>query len=483
MGFPASDGTFVSLKHYPPLYSLFLSIFVLIKVDLIVVNQVSDGLLFGLFVFLMGYLFHTITSSKITAICLSIITASSLPLIKDFTGMMSEPLAIITGFPGFLLLLLFIIKKSKKYLYLSAILCGMSFAARYAFFAFPLTGLLLLFIYDEAPWKEKLKEISIFLLISIVPMLLWFVIGLAQGSSIGGRYFYIGAPLIKKFIDSINVMITIAKSWLPYKSDMIPGINAQIMRPVVLALFILLVIIGYVLAIRQRKVNQFSRLAAMITTSSIILFAAYFAVFEFSYLFVSYVDLYERLITPFLPSIFMVLLGSVLMISSSIQKKLVEIILAIFLALLFLGYNFSFLQVYQEVSRDNPNGYASPVWREDKIFPAITQLPLDSVLVSNAPDILLFYTNRNAVYLSKKTLADPFLKNINGELSFNDLMDEKCAFLVLLNPGEVRFFENKANPINEKDYSQLVKTYKKVYSSAGGIILESINCPNIQIVN
>jgi hypothetical protein len=55
-------------------------------------------------------------------------------------------------------------------------------------------------------------------------------------------------------------------------------------------------------------------------------------------------------------------------------------------------------------------------------------------------------------------------------------MEENCAFLVLLNPIEARFYENKKNPITENDYFQLVTKYKEVYSSVGGIILESFSC-------
>lgn len=475
------DGTFTYLVHYPPLYSLFLSLFVILKIDLILINQISDVLFFALFVFLNGYLFYRITNSKFAGICLSIISASSISLATDFTSMMSEPMAFVTGFPGFLLLLLFIKEKKPAYLYISAILCGLSFAARYAFFAFPLAGVIVLLIFSRDVWKKRLRNAAIFVGLSAGPMIIWSIAQYTAGTTIGARHLMAMDNLWTRVVETAKQSFNIIKYWLPFKSNMLLGVNADIVRPVLLVFLILLVGVAFVIGLKQRRSDDQGRQDFRVVAGSIILAISYLVVFYFSYLFLSQVGLDDRLISPLLPMIFILLLGSAVMIGRIIRKNYVSIILGSFLVICFFGYNYSNLRKYSIMSSTYPDGYASPVWKGQKIWEIVSHLPSEIPLISNAPDITLFYSNRNGYFLTHQLVVDPKADRFENGMDLTELLEQRCALLVLFNPVEANHYENRPDPISEDDFQIISQKYLLLYSDSIGRILQSSRCHVIPI--
>lgn len=475
------DGSFLLLTHFSPGYPLLLSLFALFKVNLILASQITDVLFYGLFVFFNGYLLFKITNSKVLALSLAVMSASSISLVKDFTSMMSEPLGLTTGVIGFLLVILYIKQNQPQYLYISGVLCAIAFAARYALLAFPLAGLITLAIFLKVHVKAKLATLAKYASISIGPMALWGVYQITASKEIGSRHMLSINDLPARFTAAMKNTFTVIKFWLPYRSNMIPGLSADYLRPVLLVGFIVLVLLGFVFATIRRTPDNPVRQTVLIASGALILAGCYLVVFYFSYFFVSAVGLDDRLLSPLIPAIFLYLIGSAFAIQKGIGRLWVGWIVGFILAVMYFGYNYLELRKYVIISSNYPSGYASPVWKDDNIFSKIQQLPEKVPTISNAPDISLFYTDRFGYYLSANEINNPDKVAYSGSLSFNQLKNDQCAILILFNPVDANAYEKRPNPINTKAYSELINTSDIFFSDNLGVILRSRNCPNITL--
>lgn len=460
------NGEFNRLDLHAPFFPIFLSVFALFKIDLILINQIFDGLLWALFVFVCGFLFYRLSKAGPIAIFIALIISCSLPLIKNFTGMMSEPLAFTSGIVGFLTLILFLKEKNIFNFYTSAIFCSISFATRYGFIFITLTAIILIFLFLEGKLKSKIILGGIFAAISTGPMALWSLSSYFYKSSVGGRQFIITESLLQRFLSSLKNIYEITKYWLPFKANMLPGINPEIIKIIFLLFILFLVSYSIIYSIKNKSSTKFDKYSFILIIGSLIMAITYFVVFEFSYLFLTGANLDERLISPLLPPFFFMLMGSILIIGKSINRKYILTILGLLITVIFFTYNFSLLEKYSRLFRSKPQGYADIIWRRDQIFFEVNKISEKTKLISNFPDILLFYSNRNAFYLSRKDFQDE---------RYNELIND-CSIIVLFNPAEASYYENREDPIREIEYSQIISLYRIVFTSQEGVILQSKNC-------
>ncbi|HCS40351.1 MAG TPA: hypothetical protein DIW44_12305 [Anaerolineaceae bacterium] len=473
LGILNPDGSFAPLLIFAPFYSFVLSLFAFLKADLITTVRTMDIAFFAILIAASGWLFYLITRSFWGSLCFAIMITTTPALGNIFTSIMSEPLAIVLGIPGFLLLVYALRQNSTRWLVISAVLAALALLTRYAFAAFPAAGVICVLLLSNQRPSKRIRDTLKYGVISFTPMLVWIALQLLSKNSIGARTYSTDFSITEKFSQFIAQVFAVLKYWLPYRSDMIPGVTADIFRPILLVLFAVIILLGLFFGFKKYNSPE-HKLNGLLSISSSFLIVIYLLV-----LFVTYmvstetISIDDRMLSPVIPIFYTLILSCALTMGQAIHPKISFQFVAVIVALFFVAYNFQPFKTYPIVIGNIPNGYTSPVWKENPILNGEITLPQDRPLITNAPDILLFYTNRSAYTLSIDSALN---LNIGGATSLEDMLHRQCAMLVLFDSGDTQRFEKLPGAVTSADIDALQSRLDTLYSSSHGIILADNNC-------
>ena len=467
-----SSGNFTRLTIFAPLYPLVLSLFIKFNVDPISASRVIDIVTFSGMVFFSGWLLFRLTQSVPTALGTSLLLTTSLPLFKNFTSLMSEPLAISLGMIGFLYSLLFVAQGKFRFLYLSAVLTGLAAFSRYAFLAVPVAGCLVILFFHSGAFGKRLKSFLLYGLISIGPMLLWLLLEWLQRGSVGSRGFSSKA-LLAKSIEAFRGIKEVAKYWLPYRSDTIPGLRADLMSPLILLGFCILVAVAVIFALRNfRQKDPRLRSPAIMLGGFLILFLTYLAAILVAYITTSSFPLNERILSPSLPSLFGVLMAAILVLDRAVKPLTAWFsgVGSLLLVALFIAYYADPIHRYTVAVNSYPDGFASPLWKDQEIFNQIADHTFTAadMVFSNGPDMVVFYNNFAPHYLTHSYVSG----TANQDL---DPLQE-CRFYILFPPENIDRFQRREDPISHADIARLKSMLAAEYTGEDGLILASSAC-------
>lgn len=471
-----ADGSFTPLLIFAPFYSILLSLFTFLNIDLIIAIRFLDIIFFALLVYFSGWLFHRISKSFWLALCFALLIASTPVLVTDFTSMMSEPLAIILGVPGFLLLLLSIKLNSTWRLVLSAVLAGLAFFTRYAFFAFPAAGILCLFLLNPKTWRKRLQDTLKYLIISLSPMLVWILIQIISNYSVGSRHYSLDFSILDKLKQFFIQIFEVVKFWLPYRTNML-GIRAAVVAPILAVMLAVVLVMGFALAVKIRRSDPESQPGWLLGIGFSILMIVYgmvlFATYSFS---TELISLDDRMLSPMIPIFYGLILTCAWLVDKKLHPKIPVPFLCLLITLLYCVFHYAPMRTHPAEIGIYPNGYTSSVWKENPILTGESPLPFDKPWISNAPDILLFYTNQNAYYLSQNPVSTGSEVSVLDQTGLTQMMTNECAFLILFDPDTTDRYEQRSYPITDQDLESLQSIYFAKYTSENGIILMDSKC-------
>ncbi len=473
LGILNPDGSFSPLLIFAPFYSILLSLFALFKTDLIQTVRLLDIALFVILVAASGWLFYLITRSFWGSLCLALMITTTPVLGSVFTSIMSEPLAMTLGIPGFLLLIYALRQNSTRWLVVSAILAALALLTRYAFAAFPAAGVLCILLLSNKTFAKRISDTFKYGLISFSPMLVWIGLQVLSKNSVGARTYSMDFSISDKVSQFISQVFSVLKYWLPYRTDMIPGLAADVFRPVLLLLFAIIILLGLYFGIKKYFAPE-HQITGLLSFGFAFLIAAYFLVLLVTYLVsTETISIDERMLSPILPVFYALILSCALPLGQMIHPKVSFPFIPVKVALFFLVYNFQPFQAYPIVVGNFPNGYTSPIWKENPIMAGEINLPADRPLITNAPDILLFYTNRSAYTLS---MSSGSTLSVNSATSLDDLLHQQCAVIVLFDPVSTQRFEQLPDSISAEEIGALQSQLDTQYSGTHGLILTDNKC-------
>ena len=475
LGTVNAEGTFTPLQIFAPLFPVLLSPFAKLGADLIITSKILDILLFVLLLIGCGWLFYLLSDSALAAFFFALLIATTPALATDYSSMMSEPLAITLGMPAFLLLLLAIKQNSLKLLLLAAVLAGLAFAARYAFVAVPISGILALLFLSQGSGLDKFKRVLLYAAISILPMLVW----MSTAASVGSRHYSLAFSLKEKISTFVTQLASVLKYWLPYRTDMIPHVKAFLFDPILLLFLLALVALGLLFSLGQKTKTPGQRSQVNLLLGSLILLVVYIGFLLLTYLIsAETISLDDRMLSPIVPLLYAALLISALIVGQKIPGRVSSLILGVLINLFFVVFNYLPLQTYLINVSTYPDGYASPAWKNRPIFGQAALIPHDRPILSNGPDLLLFYTNRSAFYLTRATgdLGSTTVSVTDPE-QLKKLIEEDCGVLVLFDTG-VDSYEHRLDPISQLDINALAGRLTPSYSGTEGQILIDPKCSN-----
>jgi len=139
----ASDGTFRPLTHFPPFYSVFLAVLDQLGGGILPAARWAHATLFGLTIILVGLMIYDTTESSMAMWIGAGAVASSRTTLELFTWAQSEPLYIVLGLAGLLLLGRQLRTPRHWKLLVGSSLClSLAFLTRYAGISLILAGIL-----------------------------------------------------------------------------------------------------------------------------------------------------------------------------------------------------------------------------------------------------------------------------------------------------------------------------------------------------
>jgi 4-amino-4-deoxy-L-arabinose transferase-like glycosyltransferase len=470
------DGSLTRMTVFAPFFSIVLSLFVRPGLDLIEVNRILDILFYSILIISSGWLFFRISTSRLLGLCFALLIASTQVLAYVFSSMMSEPLAFMLGIPGFLLVILAVREDSRKHLILAGLLSGLAFFSRYAFVMIPISGVIILLILAKTTWKKRLLNTVIYSILSFGPMAIWLAIELILNHSIGTRNFAMDFDLKERIVSLITGIYEVVKYWFPYRTWMIPGVKASFLSPVLAISTLVLVLSAFIPMLRKRIPSEERSSIYLLVDGSTVFLISYFLVFFVSYVFTSdQIPITERLLSPLIPGIYMLLLSAAWSIHRVLKRKTFVPIFGLIITLFFAYFNYAFLEQYLEHSQ-KPSSYTAIALRGTPIFKEIDQLPEGTPIISNAHDILLFYTNRSVYYLGNGVTTSGFFIDLSDKAKINELLEEQCSVMVLIVPEIANRYENRQSPINNEDYINLQSQFQTIFQGENGVLLSAQNC-------
>ncbi len=470
------DLSYSPLTLHAPLFPMLLSVFAKLNIDLINASRFLDIFFASLFVFLSGWLFFKITGQWVAAILFALASAISAPLASLFTSIMSEPLAMLLGIPGILFLILGVKRGSLKWIIVGGVLGGLAFITRFAFAALSAAGFLTILIFSDAAFKKRGLWALIYTFLSGLPMLLWAGIQSLERTTTGGRSAIFNSSTPAKIVEAIRTAYSTLKYWFPYRTGMIPGIRADFFTPVLAVLFLLLIAAAFAVTIRRIRRKEKPEAGFIVTVSFMLYIACYFVVLVASYAFSTVIiDINARMLAPLIPAVVGMLIGAAISIGSLSNRVLLSSGLALFVSLFFVVFNTIPLKEYLVSTGNYSGGYASRAWRNASIFGQIDLLPTDAILVSNAPDAVLFYTNRYP-YCLAESKEDGGCYPVSSLGDLTSTLENQCAAAIVFPAGRADAYESYADPITQESADSLKSQHYLFYDGEDGYILFLNQC-------
>ncbi len=206
LGLINAAGDFRLIPYFPPFYSLVLAFPGLFTDNLPLAALILNLVLHAGLVFLITYWTISVSDNLFPGLLLGMLLAGSPIIIPAASWAMSEPLAVLLGFSGLILLEKSLVEDQRFAFWASAILLGLSFLTRYSSAAFIGAAVLLILFFEGETWKKRFLRAFVYGLVSVIPMIVWLVIDFTKTSTVASRSMLSGktAELWAAFLPKIK---------------------------------------------------------------------------------------------------------------------------------------------------------------------------------------------------------------------------------------------------------------------------------------
>jgi len=438
VGFLQADGTFAHLTHYPPGYPVLIGVTTFLLPDPIDAARWINIISFMLLIFLGGVLLHRVSHSCWLPVFYALLIAFCPFLLVPFSGIMSEAPAILTGTLALLFLVLFVKEERSWQLILAALLSLAALFIRYQQAAVLLTGGVFLLFFGRKTFHVRLKDAALYALIAAGPFVLWYLLDGLSAPGSGARILGLnGAPgeIARQFL--VNTYDTV-KFWFPWRTGLLPGLNASVARGCLVLLFIAFLGIAW---LRVRKIHGQPVAKNAVTSLAIVSFLYLLADLLFLWVAMLFAapppDIDNRMLSPLLPLLFILILSLEFLASAAFRfRALAPLVMAVTVGLFCLVFTPQ-VKTYAVEMHGYGEGYTSLTFKDSPFVAEIKSLSVQGTLVTNSPALVQFFTLR-APYRTFDGLEDPAMVRTS---MFGDqateaqtLFREECAPLVIFDP-------------------------------------------------
>ena len=438
LGYQSISGAFIPLQHYPPGYSILLGLGNLLFDSPITSARWIDITSFTLLIFFGSLLIWKSTRSRLFALCYAFVILFSYYLVIQFTGVMSEPAAILCGSVS-LLLLGFHVRNDKKWvLAVAGFLAACAVLIRYQQFGVPITGAVFLFFFSKQSWKKRFSDTLIYGLFAAIPVLIWFITSYLGQHSLGAREFELQGSFLQITQQYISNVFNAVKYWFPYRSNLLPHMDASLVRVLLLALFAVIAVIGIVKGLRnEAKPFCNSPQVQLVLIST--LFIAIEILFLWLALFISSPPpaINSRMLSSLIPMLIVMVFGIEAIFINTSKKPTIASFIMLFSSFLFFIDFYPQIREHAILMHGYGEGLTSIPYSKSELIVRLESLPEDRPIISNSPASVIFYTYREP-FQTFSVDNDPWLsktiqfgdQNSNAQTAFR----EDCGALVIFDP-------------------------------------------------
>lgn len=386
--------------QWPPFYPLSLSLVGLFGIDPLSGAHIVQALLYGANVLLAGYLLRRYSGLFWFAAVGTLLLAASSVMLRIHAHAWSEPLFILLGLLGMVLVAHYIDEGRPLHLVGAALLVGLAALTRYVGVTLIGTAVLGLLFFRRSPLRKNLIGALVFGILTVAPLVLWMGRALFATGSAAGREIAFH-PIGRDHF--WHAMYTFS-SWL-HIADLTPGI---VWVGVWFAL-----IAGAVAILWLRRRKQRRTLGDSVPIPTLIKLLALFIVNYgiFLTLSISFLDantpLDDRILAPVFVSgllLVMFLAGEAITLAGNNYKTTASLLVGVPLALLAAAH-LAHGASWAAASHAQGLGYSSPQWQQSSLLAEVRSLPAETVIYSNAPEVIELLAERPATPLPRQMEA------------------------------------------------------------------------------
>lgn len=198
------------ISRVAPLFSSLLAGIGILGIDPLIGARWLNAFLFGVSIFLVGFIINKYTHSFWLSILGSFFILTSEDALLLYSKAMSDPLFIFSALLGIYLLANYLQNQKMPFLIASAGSAGLAFLARYAGIVLVITALMGVLILNAEKWKKRLRDSVIFLTISCIPIALWIIRNIYARDTFVGRQIAFH-PFT---VDELSKVATFVSRWL-----------------------------------------------------------------------------------------------------------------------------------------------------------------------------------------------------------------------------------------------------------------------------
>lgn len=452
LGWIDADGSFRVLPYTPPFYPLALAAIGMLG-DMTSGARWFNILIFGSTVILVGWAFLHFTGNGWLAVILGGVVAASPVMLGVQVWAMSEPLFLLLGFSGLVVMLLHLERGCPARLAAAAVLLGLAFLTRYIGLAFVVTGGLFLVLFGRGSDREIrvrldtriIKGALLYALVSILPMVIWLVVDFSLTGTVGSRSGQPASAYWQRFLEIGPALEQIYLFWLIPDSvgNRMPGI-------IKLAAWLVPLVVGVVVAgliIRGLRMSQGGGGKEEHKPASVLRLAAGTGLFIIVYLIVLAgaqvftfppITLASRMLSPVHLAV-LVLACSLLHLIQAVllpEKRGVLPVLLLAMSLWTSSYGLRSALIARDYHYLGI-GYNALTWRNSQTIETVRRLPADIALISNESTAIMYLAGRPAYALQEiyqsQPLPEPFGAYGSGSDPAQVVFREQGGALVLFN--------------------------------------------------
>lgn len=395
-----ASGDRVPLTLHPPFYPIILASLNIFSKDIFLSAKILNVLLFGSFIFVIGFCIRYYTNHRAYSILICILFLSSPIFLSLFTGAMSEPLFFVISTVSLMFIIVFLDTNRTYLLVASAILAGLSLLTRYVGVSIIATGSLGLLILLSGRILTRLYKSVVYSAMALSPFFIWriylYYSGVKEGfidfsrSDLWTRL----SPYKIEFIENVW-------QWMRFDS-LLPALEYDDKLNIFLIMIIAFLLVFVTAIVKSNRGFNIHRIVKIPSFQLTVIFL----VFSFTYIVVSALAFLfsaqhepfpnERLMSPILLGIILGCSSAALFVLDLYRNSRV---LKVSLSAIFIGL-FS-LQIASSISylqnlHEHGDGYTSKKWQSSDLMDEVKGLPEGIDLISNEAEAILLYANRPA---------------------------------------------------------------------------------------
>jgi dolichyl-phosphate-mannose-protein mannosyltransferase len=414
---PTPTGESVPMTNWPPLFSALLAGLGLLGIDLQVGARWLNTGLFGASILMTTLAIRHVTGgSTRLALLGGFLMATSVDLLYVHTLAGTEPLFIFFGLLGLVLVGAHLERPRPRFLFGAAAAIGLAFLSRYPGAVLVGTGALAVLFLGRRDRQARVKDATVLIVISSLPMLLWMLRSwLSAHQSIGSFRVLVFHP---PTWEQVKLGFHTLWGWVSPTDGLArlighaPGIRAVLILTAATAAMIAIPLWWTRRTRFERETAAEPLLPSPLLSLLLVFIALYLGFVLVSISLLDHtIPLDRRLLSPIFPAALILVIGTARRFLGAYQGSQLArwaVTLGCFLP----------ATVYADAAtrwviqgHENGLGYAGRYWRESDILRMVAALPAGMRIYTNGADVVTLVTGRLANELPPKVFPNTDRRN------------------------------------------------------------------------